>query len=104
MLTEDLPLIVTNAVEISGWDQDDALFVEKSELLSDEFATKYVALAHRIPDGALVFLRTLQSFQMHRPNPVAFEVEFLGTDSEGLQQFRLNDTQTRYSRVNCLVN
>jgi hypothetical protein len=104
MLTEDLPLIVTNAVEVSGWDHNDAFFVEKSELLSDEFATKYVALEHRIPNGSLVFLRTLQSFQMHRPNPIAFEVEFLGTDSQGLQQFRLNDAQSRYSRLSCLVN
>jgi hypothetical protein len=104
MLTEDLPLIVTNAVEVSGWDQNDIFFVEKSELLSDEFATKYVALQHCIANGALIFLRALQSFQMHRPSPIAFEVEFLGTDSEGLQQFRLNDAQTRYSRLNCLVN
>jgi hypothetical protein len=104
MLTEDLPLIVTNAVEVSGWDQNNTFFVERSELLSDEFSTKYVALEHRIPNGSLIFLRTLQSFQMHRPSPIAFEVEFLGTDSKGLQQFRLNDAQTRYSRLNCLLN
>jgi hypothetical protein len=47
-------------VEVSGWDENQCFFVEKSELEWKEESGKQVALSHAILDGAVIFLRLMQ--------------------------------------------
>ena len=84
-------------VEVSGWDQEEIFFVEKSQLGWDEFAGKHVSLRHMLPDGAVVFVRTLQPTAQRPSSPMVYKVEFIGCDPDGLHQFRLNSVQPRYN-------
>jgi hypothetical protein len=98
-LTEALPLTSTATVEVSGWDERETFFVERSELSSDDFANNYISLEHRLLEGAIVFIRALQATYILRPSPVPFEVELLGYDSDGRQQFRLSAAHPRRATV-----
>ena len=49
------------------------------------------------PDGAVVFVRTLQPTAQRPASPTVYKVEFIGCDSDGLHQFRLNSVQPRYN-------
>lgn len=83
-------------VEVSGWDQDEIYFVEKSTLDWDEFAGKHISLKHMLPDGVIIFIRMLQPTALRQAPPVPYQVEFIGCDAEGMHQFRLNVVQPRY--------
>lgn len=85
-------------VEVSGWDENDVFFVEKSDLAWDDFAGKHISLRRMLPEGAIVFLRMLQPTALRPPSPAAYRVEFIGCDAEGQHQFRLNSVQPRYNR------
>jgi hypothetical protein len=91
-------------VEVSGWDEEEIFFVEKSQLAWDEFAGKHVSLRHMLPDGALVFVRVLQPTALRQAPPMAYKVEFIGCDPEGLHQFRLSSVRPRYSSDSSSVN
>lgn len=54
-------------VEVSGWDEDEIFFVEKSSLSWDEFAGKHISLQHMLADGAIIFVR-LSSIQIRIPS------------------------------------
>ena len=84
-------------VEVSGWDENQAFFVEKSDLAWDDFAGKHISLRRMLPDGAMVFIRILQSQGLVQAPPVVYKVEFIGCDPEGHHQFRLNAVHPRYS-------
>jgi hypothetical protein len=84
-------------VEVSGWDENQAFFVEKSDLAWDDFAGKHISLRRMLPDGAMVFIRVLQSQGLAQAPPVVYKVEFIGCDPHGHHQFRLNAVQPRYS-------
>ncbi|HEY1483280.1 MAG TPA: hypothetical protein VGF19_11175 [Candidatus Acidoferrum sp.] len=103
-LIEALPLVATTLVEVSGWDEDELFFVEKSAMTTDEFECNYISLRHHLPDGAIIFVRSIQSAYLHRPNPIAFEVESLGYDADGQQQFRLSAAQPRHAQSHYSVN
>ena len=96
-MTGTLAPTSATTVEVSGWDEQEMFFVEKSELSTDDFANNYISLDHRLCEGAIVFVRTLQSTYFVRPVPIPFEVELLGYDSEGRQQFRLSPAQPRHA-------
>ena len=104
MLSETLPVIGSCRVEVSGWDEDEIFFVEKSELSWDDFAGKHVALKHMLADGALVFVRMLQPTSLQRSFPVAYEAEFIACDAHGSHEFRLNAVQPRHGRNRFPVN
>jgi len=91
-------------VEVSGWDEQEMFFVEKSHLDWDEFAGKHVTLRHMLPEGAIVFVRVLQPTAMRQSSPTAYKVEFIGCDPEGMHQFRLNTVQPRYHQESQPVN
>ncbi len=95
---ETVPQSETCRVEVSGWDENQFFFVEKSDLSWDEFAGKHISLQRMLPDGAMVFLRTLQPQGITQSSPVVYKVEFIGCDPDGHHQFRLNAVQPRYSR------
>ena len=84
-------------VEVSGWDENKSFFVENSELEWNENSEKQVTLSHGLTNGAVVFLRLLQSTSAERGHPVAYEAELLSTKSEGCQQFRLRPIAPKHS-------
>jgi hypothetical protein len=84
-------------VEVSGWDENEMFFVEKSDLAWDEFAGKHVSLVHMLPDGVIIFVRILQPTAIRQAPPVAYQVEFIGCSPEGSHEFRLNPVRPRYS-------
>ncbi len=104
MLSETLPIIGSCRVEVSGWDEDENFFVEKSELSWDDFAGKHIALKHMLAEGALVFIRALQPTSLQRSFPVAYEAEFIACDPDGSHEFRLNAVQPRHGRNRFPVN
>jgi len=100
VLSETLPILGSCCVEVSGWDEDEIFFVEKSELSWDDFAGKHIALKHMLGDGDLVFIRMLQPTSLQRSFPIAYETEFIACDAHGSHEFRLNAVQPRHGR-NC---
>ncbi|MGB8494440.1 MAG: hypothetical protein WCE53_08590 [Candidatus Acidiferrum sp.] len=104
VLSEALPIASSCRVEVSGWDEDEIFFVEKSELSWDDFAGKHISLKHMLAEGALVFIRTLQPASLQRSFPIAYEAEFIGCDVDGSHEFRLNPAQPRHSRNRFPVN
>jgi hypothetical protein len=105
MATSDLlPLKQSGLVEISGWDEDEIFFVERSEVDWDEFAGRHVTLTRMLTEGSIIFVRPIQPTAAHRANPIPYEAEFVGCSPEGHHQFRLNGVQPRYGRENYSVN
>ena len=103
MLSDTLPFTGCR-VEVSGWDEDEIFFVEKSELSWDEFADRHIAIKHKLADGTLVFIRMLQPTSLHRSFPVAYEAKFIACDAHGFHEFRLNVVQPRRGRNRFPVN
>lgn len=91
-------------VEVSGWDENKAFFVEKSDLAWDNFTDRHISLQHMLPDGALVFVRVLQPNSLLQFPPSAYQVEFIGCDPEGHHEFRLNAVLPRYSQESNAIN
>ena len=91
-------------VEVSGWDEAQIFFVEKSDLAWDDFAGKHISLRHMLPDGGMVFVRMLQPDGIRQFPPAVYEVEFIGCDPGGLRQFRLNPVHPRYGQNTDAVN
>jgi len=104
LVTEALPGTDHFRVEVSGWDEDEIFFVEKSHLDWDDYAGKHISLRHMLPEGAIVFVRVLQPTALRPAPPIPYQVEFVGCDSEGLHQFRLNTVRPRYSHAGQNVN
>ena len=104
MLTEAITGVDHFRVEVSGWDEEEVFFVEKSQLAWDEFAGKHVSLHHMLPEGAIVFVRVLQPTALRQSSPMAYKVEFIGCDPDGLHQFRLTAVQPRYSSETPALN
>ncbi len=102
--SEPLPLTQSGLVEVSGWDENQIFFVERSELGWDEFAGKHITLRRMLAEGAIIFVRPIQPTALHRANPIPYEAEFLGCDPQGHHQFRLNGVQPRNGRQSMLVN
>ncbi len=88
-LIEREPLASTYSVEVSGWDNSHAFFVERSELCWSEETGKQLTLSRRLPPGAMIFVRLLQPADGERTFPVPYETEALSITSERLQKFRL---------------
>jgi len=104
MLTEAITTVDHFRVEVSGWDEEEIFFVEKSQLAWDEFAGKHISLRHMLPEGAIVFVRVLQPTALRQSSPMAYKVEFIGCDPDGLHQFRLTAVQPRYSSETPALN
>jgi hypothetical protein len=104
MLTARFPLTGLYRVEVSGWDKNQAFFVEKSELEWSEESGKRVALSNAVADGAVIFLRLLQTHSADRSHPVPYEAEFVAVTPEGQRQFRLHPVSPRSVERGRLVN
>jgi hypothetical protein len=101
---ETQSLTQTGMVEVSGWDEDEVFFVERSELGWDKYAGKNVTLTRMLTEGSIIFVRPIQPMALYRANPIAYEAEFVSCSPEGNHQFRLNGVQPRHSRGNYTVN
>ena len=93
LLSARCPVTNSYPVEVSGWDNAQSFFVEKSELEWNEETGKYVALTHSLQPGAMIFLRLLQPASPDRSLPVAYHAQLIGVTGEGLQRFRLKQIQ-----------
>lgn len=91
-------------VEVSGWDENQSFFVEKSELEWNEESGKRVALSHAVADGAVVFLRLMQAISTGWSHPVAYEAEFLGKTAGGQHHFQLHAACPRMKERNESLN
>jgi hypothetical protein len=89
ILTAERPAANLYHVEVSGWDDNKAFFVENAELEWTEESGKQVTLNRGLNDGAVVFLRLLQNIGSDRSHPVAYQAECVARNSQGQRQFRL---------------
>ena len=79
----------TYRIEISGWDQAEDFFVEKTELDWSEQRSKRVHLRHSLRPGTLVFVRLLHPTAGQNP-PVAYQVEKVSpADPRGISEVHL---------------
>jgi hypothetical protein len=103
-LTIECPSESLYRVEVSGWDENQSFFAEKSELEWNEESGKRVALGHALADGAVVFLRLMQPISTGWSHPVAYETEFVGKTAAGQHCFRLYAACPRMEQPNGSVN
>jgi hypothetical protein len=66
ILSAEQPATNLYRVEVSGWDDNKAFFVENSELEWTEESGKQVTLSRGLANGAVIFLRLLHANQ-HGP-------------------------------------
>jgi hypothetical protein len=102
--SETLSLTQTGLVEVSGWDEDETFFVERSELDWNELTGKHLTLSRMLSEGSIIFVRPIQPTAQHQAIPIPYEAKFVGCSREGNHQFRLNGVQPRHSRENYTVN
>jgi hypothetical protein len=62
-------------IEISGWGADNSFFVERATLVGMAGGEKEVRLLHRLPEGAMVFARSISSDPSNLSVPVAFRAK-----------------------------
>jgi len=89
------PLTSTYSVEVSGWDNTQSFFVERSELTWNEELGKRLSLSHQLCPGTMIFVRLLQPTAAEHTFPVAYQAEPLGTAPEERQLFRVTRIQPR---------
>ena len=89
-------------VEVSGWDDNKAFFVENSELEWTDQYGKQVTLHRGLNDRAVIFLRLLQPISADRSRPVPYQAEMVARTEEGQRQFRLHPISSRTSHDNHL--
>lgn len=98
ILTSEHPAANLYRVEVSGWDDNKAFFVENSELEWTEDSGKQVTLNHGLSNGAVIFLRLIQPISNDQSHPVAYEAELVCKTDDGLGQFRLRPVSLRTER------
>lgn len=62
-------------VEVSGWDRDEAFFVEKTQFLPNGCHGERIRLRHALRDLAVIFIRVLHTRVPSRVCPVAYQVK-----------------------------
>jgi hypothetical protein len=95
ILTVEHPVTTLYLVEVSGWDENKAFFVENSELEWTEESGKQVTLNRGLVENAVIFLRLLQQMGNERSHPVAYQAKFVARKPEGQWQFRLKPVSSR---------
>jgi hypothetical protein len=103
-------MVITNLstnvsrIEVSGWDEDETFFVEKSEFAYDEVAGKHITLQHNLPEGSLIFLRLIHSPALQHSIPVAYKTHFIGWDFQGNYRFSLIPAHPLHAASHFSVN
>lgn len=70
---------VAYRVEVSGWDNRQEFFVEKTDLEWSEEEGKLVLLSRPVAAGSLLFLRLLHPTSIDRVHPVPYQADPLPT-------------------------
>jgi hypothetical protein len=96
--------VPTSRIEVSGWDEDEMFFVEKSEFSYNEVSGKHITLQHSLADGSLIFLRLIFSSSSQNSLPIAYRVQHIGFDSLGNFKFSLVPAQPLHATSRYLVN
>ena len=76
-------------VEVSGWDDRNEFFVEKTELHWVQGSGKHLELVHPIVSGTLLFLRLIDPKGIERVHPVPFRAETSDCGERGYKIVRL---------------
>lgn len=76
------PGVTKYRIEVSGWDQEEAFFVEKTDLEWSGKEVKRVRLRHLLRDTAVVFVRLLQTSTQAHVCPVAYQVSGLAASPD----------------------
>jgi hypothetical protein len=77
-------------IEISGWGLDNSFFAERTDLLWGADGEKQVQLHRALPEGAIVFIRLLDSEPSRGSVPVAYRIQdVVPMDCNGRCQMRL---------------
>jgi len=95
ILSADHPVTSLYLVEVSGWDDNKAFFVENSQLEWSEESGKQVSLDRALIEDAVIFLRLLQQLGNERSHPVAYQVNLVTRNAKGQWQFRLEPASVR---------
>lgn len=86
-------------IEVSGWGVDNSFFVERANLVWKAGGEKQIRLRHKLPEGAMLFARSISS----DPNlsvPVAFTARsVIPTESEDAYQVELVQMHPRKQPV-----
>jgi hypothetical protein len=92
-------------IEVSGWGLDDIFFVEKTELLWSQAGEKYILLHRALPEGAMIFVRLLDSNSINGSVPVAYQVNRVrAMDCNGQCEMRLLPLYPRSKAPNTWEN
>lgn len=84
------------AVEVSGWDVEEAFFVEKTELTWVADGMKEISLLHPVREGSVVFVRLLQPVASADNYPIACQVvKQMEQGAEGRSTIRLTQLRPR---------
>jgi hypothetical protein len=71
-------------IEISGWCADNSFFVERANLVWRAGGEKQVHLLRTLPEGAMIFVRSISSDPSNLSVPVAYRVKtVMPRDSQG---------------------
>jgi hypothetical protein len=70
-------------VEVSGWDDEENFFVERTKLEWNEPSVKKVMLRNRVRVGSMVFLRLLEPMSPSTNLPVAYRARQMGDEARG---------------------
>jgi hypothetical protein len=95
ILTAEHPVTNLYPVEVSGWDEDKAFFVENSELEWTEESGKQVTLNRGLTKDAVIFLRLLQEMGNDRSHPVAYHANLVARGDGGQWHFQLKPISAR---------
>jgi hypothetical protein len=83
-------------IEVSGWNLNDAFFVEKTDLLWTEDGEKKLLLHQSLPEGAVIFVRLIAPESTYGSVPVAYQVGSVQPMSSiGLCEMRLQQLHPR---------
>jgi len=70
-------------VKVSGWDEHENFFVEKTELRRSEQSGNHILLLRPIVSCSLVFLRLIDPMSPERVRPVPYRAEPFEITKEG---------------------
>jgi hypothetical protein len=85
-------------IEISGWGADNSFFVERANLVWKTGGDKQVHLFRALPEGAMVFIRSISSDAANLSVPVAYKVKtVMPGDSRGRYTMHLVQLHPRES-------
>jgi hypothetical protein len=83
-------------IEVSGWGLDNSFFLEQTDLLWSQDGTKKIALRRAVSEGAIVFVRLVNTESSRACLPVTYQVDRVESmGPNGLCEMRLTQLHPR---------